>query len=395
MPNSGRILSLDIRRSAGTVRLLGTLVMMISAAAGPSAFGDTTPQTEVPVRPANRAEATAIIGNARKILTPDGIERLEQVRIGGIEQWVSVRGVDRRNPVLLYIHGGPGYVSMPMSWWSTRGWEEYFTVIQWDQRAAGKTYLLNDRESIAATLTNERMVADAEEMADWARKTFGKRKIFVLGHSYGSYLGLEMATRHPDWLYAYIGVGQVANMPESERRGWQFAMDAARREGNVEAIRELQSIAPYPAPGKSNPIRDTYVERKWMTYYGGAMAYRKTNEAEDDLSYLSPDYTDDESRHIWDGNAFATPYLLAGLLAERNTATKLDVPLILFAGRHDKNVNASVSAEWFAQVKSPKKHLVWFEHSAHLLITEEPGKVLISLVRYARPIAERAGDVAP
>ena len=86
------------------------------------------------------------------------------------------------------------------------------------------------------------------------------------GHSYGSYLGLELATRHPDWLYAYIGVGQVANMPESERRGWRFAMDAARREGNVEAIHELQSIAPYPEPGKSSPIQDTYVERKWMTY---------------------------------------------------------------------------------------------------------------------------------
>jgi proline iminopeptidase len=212
----------------------------------------------------------------------------------GIEQWVSARGVDRRNPVLLYIHGGPGYVSIPMSWWSTRGWEEYFTVVQWAQRAAGKTYLLGDPGTVAQTLTNERMVADTEEMAVWARKTFSKRKIFVLGHSYGSYLGLELAKRHPDWFYAYIGVSQVANMPESELRGWQFAMDAVRRDGNDAAIRELQSIAPYPAPNKPSPIHDTYVERKWMTYYGGAMACRKTNDAESDLSYLSPDYTDDE-----------------------------------------------------------------------------------------------------
>jgi len=92
-------------------------MMMVGTAAGPGAFADSTPQAEAPVKPTSRAEATAIIGNARKILTPDGIERLEKVRIGGIEQWVSVRGVDRRNPVLLYIHGGPGYVSMPMSWW--------------------------------------------------------------------------------------------------------------------------------------------------------------------------------------------------------------------------------------------------------------------------------------
>jgi proline iminopeptidase len=147
--------------------------------------------------------------------------------------------------------------------------------------------------------------------------------------------------------------------------------------------------------GLPSPIEATYTERKWMTYYGGAMAYRKTNDAESDLSYLSPDYTDDEIRHLWDGNHFATPYMLPSLLAERSPITKLDVPLILFVGRHDKNVNADVSAEWFASVHAPEKHLIWFENSAHLLITEESGKVLVSLVRYAWPIAERAGDHAP
>jgi proline iminopeptidase len=386
MPPSVRILHPANRRH-GMAWFLGAVVMTLSAASGAE---------EEPLKPTSRAEATAIIADARRILSPEGIERLEKVRIGGIEQWVSVRGVDRRNPVLLYIHGGPGYISMPMSWWSTRGWEEYFTVVQWDQRAAGKTYLLSDPQAIVPTLTNERMLADAEEMAEWARKTLDKRKIFVLGHSYGSYLGLQLAARHPDWLHAYIGISQVADMPESEHRGWEFAMDAARRDANSEAVRELQSIAPYPAPlGRPSPIQDTYVERKWMTYYGGAMAYRKTNHAESDLSYLSPDYTDNEILHIWDGNAFATPYLLPSLLAERNTVTQLRVPLIVFEGRLDKNVNASVSAEWFARVTAPQKHLVWFEHSAHLLITEEPGKVLVSLVHYARPIAERANDAAP
>jgi proline iminopeptidase len=130
------------------------------------------------------------------------VERLEKVRIGGIKQWVSVRGADRKNPVLLLIHGGPGYITIPMSWWFSRGWEEYFTVVQWDQRAAGKTHLFSDPATIAPTLTREHMVADAEEMAAWIRKEFGKNKIFVMGHSWGSYLGLELARRHPDWLYA-------------------------------------------------------------------------------------------------------------------------------------------------------------------------------------------------
>src|SRR5580704_13498941 len=123
--------------------------------------------TQSPVQPLNRAEATAIIADARKIVTPNGVERLQTMRIGGIEQWVSIRGADRRNPVLLHIHGGPGYVSIPMSWWFSRGWEEYFTVVQWDQRAAGKTHLLTAPAAIAPTLTPERMIADAEEMVTW------------------------------------------------------------------------------------------------------------------------------------------------------------------------------------------------------------------------------------
>ncbi|GAC1429334.1 MAG: hypothetical protein NVS1B11_14770 [Terriglobales bacterium] len=88
------------------------------------------------------------------------------------------------------LHGGPGYVDMPMSWWFGRDWEEYFTVVYWDQRGAGKTYLLNDPATIARTLTPERLVADAEELIVRVRKDLGKEKVFVLGHSFGSYLGV-------------------------------------------------------------------------------------------------------------------------------------------------------------------------------------------------------------
>ena len=349
-----------------------------------------------PATPLSRAEATAVIANARKIVTPNGVERLEKVRIGGIEQWVSIRGIDRRNPVLLHIHGGPGYVSIPMSWWFSRSWEEYFTVVQWDQRAAGKTHLLTDPATIAPTLTHERMIADAEEMTAWVRKEFGKDKIFVLGHSWGSFLGLQLAARHPEWLHGYIGVGQVIDGPESERRGWRFAMDAARRAGNAEAVRELEAVAPYAAPGEIVPIKDLYVQRKWVGFYGGVMAYRPDNSTESALARLSPDYSDEEIRRIWEGNKFATPYLLPELAAlDLTEIRKLAVPLILLEGRHDRNVNSEVTAAWFEEVEAPEKHLVWFEHSAHMPMTEEPGRFLLSLLRFARPIAEKAGDIAP
>ena len=347
-------------------------------------------------RPFTRRDAANIIANARKIVTPHGIERLERVRIGGIDQWVSIRGTDTRNPVLLLIHGGPGYVSMPMSWWFTRGWEEYFTVVQCDQRGAGKTFLHNRPAAVAPTMSRERMLADTEEMAGWVRAGLGKKKIFVVGHSWGSYLGLELAKRHPDWLHAYIGVGQVTDGPESERRGWAFALAGARSAGNAEAVRQLKAIAPYFAPGRTPPIGDIYTQRRWLQLYGGVMAHRPRSSAESDLANLSPDYTDAEIERIWDGNDFSEPYLLPELLSLDLTGIrKLDCPLIIFAGRYDVNVNAQVAAQWFAKVQAPSKRLVWFENSAHLPMTEEPGKFLISLVRYARPFAERAGDVPP
>jgi proline iminopeptidase len=365
----------------------------MAVAAGLPLAAAASPAPTSAGKPGSRAEAVAIIADARKIVTPDGVERLEAIRIGGIEQWVSARGADRRNPVLLHIHGGPGYISIPMSWWFSRGWEEYFTVVQWDQRGAGKTHLLNDPATIAPTLTRERMVADAEEMAQWAAKTFGKRKIFVTGHSWGSYLGLELARRHPDWLHAYVGVGQMTNMPESERRGWRFAMDAAQADKNAEAIRLLNAIAPYAAPGQPIPLEAIYAQRRWLEYYGGAMAYRRGTDAEGDLSTLSPDYDDADIPRIWEGNKFGERYLLSqALRLDLSQIKALGCPLIVFAGRHDMNVNSQLAHDWFTSVTAPEKHFVWFEHSGHLPMTEERGKYLVSLLKYARPIAERAGD---
>lgn len=344
-------------------------------------------------KPFGRHQATSIIANARKIVTPNGIERLEAVRIGGIEQWVSVRGADRRNPALLFLHGGPGYVSIPMSWWFTRGWEEYFTVIQWDQRGAGKTFLLNSRAAVAPTMTLERMLADTQEMVNWVGRELGKDRIFVLGHSWGSYLGLELAKRRPRSLHAYIGLGQITNAPESERRGWKFALESARRDGNAKAVRELEAIAPYFPPRHPSPLKDLYVQRRWLEYYGGSMAYRHGSDAESDLSKLSPDYTDAEIEHIWDGNEFSEHYLLQQVLSLDEGATRrLDCPLILCAGRHDFVVNSELAAQWYAQVRAPHKQFVWFENSGHLAMTDEPGKFLTTLMREARPIAERAGD---
>lgn len=345
--------------------------------------------------PLTRAEATHVIRDLRQIVTPDGIERTETVHVGGIDQFVSIRGTDRRNPVLLILHGGPGFAELPLAWWTTRALEEYFVVVEWDQRGAGKTYLLNDPKAVAPTMKPERFIADTEEMIAWLRQELGKEKVFLLGHSWGSYIGLEVATRRPEWLYAYIGTGQATNTPESERRGWAYALAKARETGNRQAESELQSIAPYAAPGKPVPLQAIMTERKWSDYFGGAMAYRH-GQIDGEAATLSPDYTDEEAAHIYDGNGYSEGFLLSDVLnLDLSRITTLQCPLILLEGRHDRTVNSEVAHDWFRNVTAPEKKFVWFEHSAHEVMSEEPGKFLLTMVNDVRPLATHAEATAP
>lgn len=173
-------------------------------------------------------------------------------------------------------------------------------------------------------------------------------------------------------------------------------MEQARAAKNAEAIRDLDSIAPYAVGKTPVPLKDILLQRRWLNFFGGA-AYRRPDASFEAAAVnLSPEYTDEEVRQVWKAQELSVERLLPAVLtADLTHVKRLKTPLILFLGRHDHNVSAMVAAEWFAGVKAPSKQLVWFEQSAHELMAEEPGKVLLSLVRHARPIAERAGDVAP
>lgn len=347
------------------------------------------------VGPNSRGEALRIIAPLREIKSPEGMQAIETVRIGGIDQVLSIRSQDLRNPVLIYFHGGPGFVEMPLDWWWNRGWDEYFTVVHWDQRNAGKTYTASGPND-PALLTPEQFQKDAEEVVQWALQRFGKKKLFVLGHSWGSIMGLRLAAAHPEWLHAYIGMGQGTDLPESERRGWAWTMAQAQAAGNIEAIGELQSIAPYAAPDQPLSVEAILKQRKWLNYYGGAAWKRTGGEFEAAAIKLSPDYSDDDVRNAFRGQPAVTQAMLPAVLStDLSDVTRLQTPLILLLGRHDMNVSSAVAAEWFAKVRAPSKRLIWFERSAHHVTSEEPGKLLHSLVTYVRPIAARAGDVAP
>ena len=367
---------------------LAALLLLMSVIGMPA-------QAQAPVGPHNRADAVKIIAGLREIVSPAGLQAVETIPIGGIKQVVSIRSQDLRNPVIIYFHGGPGFVEMPLDWWWNRGWDEYFTVVQWDQRNAGKTFTASGPND-PSLLTPERYQRDAEEVVQWALKRFGKRKVFVLGHSWGSMVGLRLAAAHPEWLHAYVGMGQATNSPESERRGWAWTMAQARARNDAAAIRELRSIAPYAAKPGPIPVESVMIQRKWLNRFGGAAWRRPGGDFEAAAIKLAPEYSDDDVRNAFKGQPAVTQALLPSILStDLSTIRRLGTPLILMLGRHDINVSSDVAAEWFATVEAPSKRLIWFERSGHHITSEEPGKLLNSLVAYARPIAAEAGDVAP
>ncbi|WP_125076951.1 alpha/beta hydrolase [Pseudoxanthomonas sp. SGT-18] len=362
-------------------------IRLFAVALATLALAPPAPAQEPPA--SARAEAVGVIRELRRIVAPQGVERYEYVRIGGIDQFVSIRGQDRANPVLLVVHGGPGFPTSGIAWWATRGLEEYFTVVHWDQRGAGKTHLANDPARVAPSMRPQRFVDDTEELVAWLRREFAQDKVFLLGTSWGSYVGLEFALRRPEWLHAYIGMGQAIDSPESERRGYAYALEQARRDGNAGAVAELESIAPYAREGEPIPLAKIALERKWSDYYGGVMAWRQ-GQVDGIAVRLAPEYSDAEAARAYEANGWSQEFLLSDVLSvDLGGQTRLGCPLIILAGRHDRSVNSQVAYEWFGRVQAPYKHFEWFEHSAHEILAEEPGKLLVTLVQHARPLATR------
>jgi pimeloyl-ACP methyl ester carboxylesterase len=299
-----------------------------------------------------------------------------------------VRGRDDRNPILLFLHGGPAAPEMPTSWTFQDGWEDFFTVVQWDQRGSGKTYAANDPDKVKPTVTVDRMEQDTAELVQYLRSKYGKDKIFVMGHSWGTVLGLRLAEEHPEWLYAYIGMGQIIDMQKSERLDYEATLEAAQAAGNAQAVKELQALAPYPSASGAVSLDAIGVERKWSVFYGGLSWRRDSYDYYDNAHKLSPDYTDADLKAINGGSLLSLTQLLPVLMhADFTKVTDFKCPIVIFDGRHDTTTNAEVAADWFKTVHAPVKKLVWFEDSAHMMQIEQPGAVLLHLVEDVRPLS--------
>ncbi|WP_408950176.1 alpha/beta fold hydrolase [Lysobacter sp. Hz 25] len=332
--------------------------------------------------------ARAVIQDLSRIVAPNGVQEAYAVRIGGIDQWINVRGQDKANPILLFAHGGPASPLIPTMWQFQRPMEEFFTVVNWDQRGAGKTFASHDPQAYADTLQVERYADDAIEIAEYVRKRYGKRKVVLAGHSWGTIVAMTAALKRPDLFHAYLGVGQAINVRENERISFDYGMQQAKARGNTEAIKEMEAIAPYP--GDQPITRERIIAaRKWSQYYGGMTAYRDESLYFYRAPLLSPEYNDCDRAAVNRGNEFSLGRVLPEFVTvDFSKVREFPIPVVMFMGRHDYTTPSQPTADWLAQVKAPYKQGVWFEHSSHMIQWEEPGKVLASLLQYVRPLAK-------
>lgn len=373
-----------------TLRRLFLLWIMVSGCCIAHAQNQPKPET------LSRDEVTQTIADVRKIVTPQGIDDTRILSVNGTRQWISVRGKDRRNPLLLVLHGGPGSPEMPDDWTFQTPWEDFFTVVEWDQRGAGKTYALNDPKTLAPTMTIPQMVQDTEVVIQYLLQTYNKRRLILLGHSWGSVLGVQVAQLHPEWLYAYVGVGQLINTRQNEVEGYNFALAQAKAHANIQAIQQLEQIAPYPGDVSKLPLQSIGVQRKWLTYYGGLAWGRQDFKWDSHAWELSPDYSEKQLDAVDAGSAFSISHLMQPLLAVNlEDATTFHCPVFLFVGRHDYATSHTLAESWFHKISAPQKQLIWFQDASHLIMQEQPGRFLQHMVESVRPIAAQAGDAAP
>lgn len=311
---------------------------------------------------------------------PGSIAEIGYLLLGGIDQWVMIRGENVANPVLILLHGGPGFPEMRLFRHFNAPLENNFTVVYWEQRGTDKSF---DRTIPASSMTVEQFIADLDELVDAVRTRLGKDKVTIYGHSWGSALGVLYAARYPQKVSAYVGTGQVGDWPASELLSYAFTLAEAERRQNSTALKQLRAIGVPP-----HTIRKMLVQRKWLTRFVGmvrGMSLWKFSQ----ISLGGPESSIFDLPNILRGTMFSTKTMWAEVssLNLLKAVPTLHVPVFFFLGRHDHVIVAETSVAYFDMLAAPSKKLVWFEESAHEPPAEEPSKFNREMMELVRPVS--------
>lgn len=322
--------------------------------------------------------------NDYAVRAADGVDEGRYATLGGIEQWITIRGEDRNNPVVLFLHGGPGDATNPWSYAIFRPWLKHFTVVQWDQRGAGRT-LGRNGPSLAASITLERLVADGIELCEWLRTRLEKNRIILVGHSWGSILGVLMAKARPDLFHAYVGTGQVADPSRSYAVAHAALLAKARSSGTDRAVAELREIGPPPYPDG----RGFAVQRKWSNFFEGADVFLAATLG---LALGAPGYAPGDVNDWIDGQGVSAERLVpeTSALDPNQLAGEFGVPIFVFQGAEDFTTPTELARAYVASIRAPAKAFVTLD-GGHFVVFMQSRQFLAELVARVRPLALQEG----
>lgn len=316
------------------------------------------------------------IRKTKKIVSAfESIAALEDVMIGGVRQTILLRGENTANPILFFLHGGPGSAQIGFAPKFQRELEKEFIVVNWDQRGSGLSFSsdINKEE-----LTVENILNDTIELIAYLLRRFKQQKLFLVGHSWGSVLGVLAAHKKPEYIHSYIGIGQVVDVHDGEKLSYEFVMEKARDLKKSKAIKDLEGIEFNPADMKFLDVKG-----KWLSTFGGSIV----GVGLYNLIYSNMLFGTEYTLKDW------ITYMKAGKLSLetiwpqltnidfRKSIPRLEVPVYIFAGTHDYQVPSELSKQYYDLLEAPHKEFIWFENSAHLLNFEEPEKFFKECLR--------------
>lgn len=311
---------------------------------------------------------------------PGSISEKIFVDIGGVRQGMFIRSADPSNPVLLFVHGGPGMPEYFLEELTPTGLDSRFTVCWWEQRGAGLSYSpgMDPKD-----LTVDRLVSDTLEVADYLRIRFKQDKIYLLGHSWGSFLGIQAAARGPEKFLAYIGAAQVADQRASEKRAYAYMLDRYMEAGNEKKLRKLWK---YPVLESDEDVLLSYAGSLLRDESMHELGIGTTHTMKSVVTgifipvWKSRAYTLREKADIWKAKAFLarSTDLRKRMLTARpdSEILSLEIPAYFLSGRHDLTASYDLSKRYLDRLSAPVKGFYTFEDSAHSPMFEEPKKFL-------------------
>ncbi len=324
--------------------------------------------------------ASQVFAGTPPILGDDGkpllgsIAVMEKVNLNGSEQWITIRGKDATKPVLLYLGiGGPGAGGFPATRMNLAPLEDHFVVVNWDQPGTGKSY----NAVPISTLTVQRFVDDAHVLTEMLRARFHQDKIYVVGLSWGTILGIKLVQQYPDLFYAYAGNGQMVNTTENDRFGYDLALKLVTERGDTRMADTLRAYGPPPYMGDG-------MAAKYMAYNNVLFDYMGSPRLEMVLlvgPHFAYEYGWIDRLNFARGLMDSYPVVYGQLydLDFTQQAAKLDVPAYFLVGEKDVNAVASIVERYYNGLEAPHKELIWLE-SGHGAGAQEYLDVMVNHV---------------